>query len=613
MIKLPELQMGNKQQQMTTTFTGYNRTEVLYDGQMYDTKNLSGDQYPVLGLRKKRGITTFSGNAALTGISGRDQLTFVRGTNVYWALDVEHPVLTGLSTAENTVPKKIVNFGAYVCIWPDKVYFNTVDLTDKGSMERLYSVGGSGVSLTMCRGDATDYDMTAITVSVSAPASPTNGQLWIDKSGDVDVLRQYTASTDEWVEVASTFVKITASNIGAGLQEYDAIELSGLEALSGVDARIAAQVAALNGSFIVYKCGTDYIVVVGLIEQTQLALKNNTVRADLTIPDMDYVVESNNRLWGCKYGMVNGQVVNEIRCSAMGSFRVWKRFLGNSQDSYVASVGSDGPFTAAVTQKSYPVFFKENVIHQVYGQGPSSFQVNTTVCRGVQSGSGRSAVVVNENVYYKSRTDVMMFDGSMPISISEPLGGILYKNARAGALGKKYYISMQDKSNAWHLFTYDTEKNVWYKEDNFHALGFGRVDDELFAIDEENNTLVAMTGTMGTIENDFDWLADFGLSGVKYSPSNGGWAREDSAGARYLSRFNIRMYLDADAWAELEIMYDSDGDWHRMGKIRGSRMGTKLIPVIPRRCDHLRFRIKGQGECRIYSISRILEVGADGQ
>ena len=611
MNRLPELTPGNKQVQMTTTFTGYNRREVLYDGQMFDTHNMSGDMYPVLSLRKKRAYTSFDAagsTAKLNGIHGRDQLTFVLGTKVYWALQE----VTGLTVSDATSmnPKKIVSFGAYVCIWPDKKYFNTVNLSDYGDMERLYTKSGSDISLTMCRGDGTNYDMTQITVSSTAPSNPTNGQLWIDQSGDNDVLRQYTESTDEWVEVATTYVKITGSNIGKGLQEYDAVDLSGLEAVSGSPAKIVSQVAALNGSYIVYACGNDYIVVSGLISATQLALKNNTVHADLTIPDMDWVTESNNRLWGCKYGLVNGQVVNEIRCSALGSFRVWKRFMGNSQDSYVASVGTDGLFTAAVTQKGYPVFFKENCIHQVYGTGPSSFQINTTVCRGCQSGSGLSAVVVNEQVLYKSRQDIMLFDGSMPVSVSDNLGGVLYHNARAGALGGKYYISMQDKSDVWQMFVYDTEKNTWFREDHFHALGFGRVDDELFAIDADENRLAALNGSMGEIEDDFSWGADFGLSGIRYD-SRG--AREDSFGYRYLSRFDIRMYLEEGARCRLEIMYNSDGEWIPQGdEIRGNRMGNVMIPVIPRRCDHLRFRIKGIGACRIYSISRVLEVGSDG-
>jgi hypothetical protein len=73
------------------------------------------------------------------------------------------------------------------------------------------------------------------------------------------------------------------------------------------------------------------------------------------------------------------------------------------------------------------------------------------------------------------------------------------------------------------------------------------------------------------------------------------------------------MYLEDGAKAELSIQYDSDGEWHKMGEIRGNKLGTKLIPVMPRRCDHLKFRLQGEGECRIYCISRIMEVGNDGK
>ena len=602
MINLPELVSGNKQTLMTTTFMGYNHNEIIQDGEMYDTFNLSGDMYPVLSLRKKRGYTSFDigGNTdRLTGINGRDQLTFILGNKVYWNM---YPVdgLT-ISDDESMLPKKIVNFGAYVLIFPDKKYFNTINLSDCGSIDRIYSTTGEYVSLKMCRGDGTDYDMNEITVSATEPENPENGQLWIDQSGENDVLRQYTASTDEWTEVASTFVKISAEGIGSGIREYDAVTISGLAGMDGVTDRVKRQIQALNGSSIVYGAGTGYIVIAGLISATQLALKNNTVKADRKMPDMDYITESNNRLWGCRYGMAGSQVVNEIRASALGDFRNWERFMGNSQDSYVVSIGSDGPFTAAVTQKSYPVFFKENCIHQIYGNTPSSFQLNTTICRGCEDGSGASAVVVNEQVYYKSRTDVMMFDGSLPVPVSAQLGKVKYTDARAGAVDGKYYISMKDKTGTWNLFTYDTGKGTWYREDNFHALGFGRVNDELYAICADTNRLVSMLGSMGEIEDDFEWKADFGLYGTD-------WRQQ-----KYLSRFDIRMYLEDGAKAELSIQYDSDGEWHRMGEIRGNKLGTKVIPVMPRRCDHLKFRLQGEGECRIYSISRIMEVGNDGK
>ena len=614
MRRLPTLQEGRKSIRTTSTFTGYNRKEIISDGEMYDMKNLSGDLYPMMAPRKKRAWTSFAAgnvNPALTGIDGRDQLTLIVGTKVYWNLGE----VTGLSVSDSAgmCPKTIVNFGAYVLIFPDKKYFNTINLEDYGSIDRMFSASGQNVSLTMCRGDGTDYDMTQITVSASAPANPTNGQFWIDQSSDNDVLRQYSSATTEWVEVPTTYVKISATNIGTGLEVYDAITLSGLEAVSTATDRVKAQVSALNGSKILYYGGTGYIVVAGIISATQAALKSGTtVRADRKMPELDYIVESNNRLWGCKYGLVDGNVVNEIHASALGSFRNWERYMGNSQDSYTANVGTDGPFTGAVTQKGYPVFFKENCVHQVYGNAPSSFQINTMVCRGIQQGSDRSAVVVNEQVYYKSRTDVMMFDGSLPVSVSEQLGGVNYYHARAGALGNKYYISMEDVKGDWFLFTYDTSSKVWYREDDFQALGFGRVADELFAINEKDNKLWSMTGSMGTIEDDFSWYAVFGLQGIQYAASDYGYAREDTPASRYLSRFDIRMYLEESSRAELEIQYDDSGVWESQGEIKGTKVRQFVLPVIPKRCDHLRFRLTGQGNMRVYSISRVLEVGADG-
>ena len=615
MPQIPEIE---KQIRTTTTFSGYNHKEIITDGEMFDTKNLSADMSPVVTTRRKRSLASYDteGQAVvpLTGLHGRDQLVMIRGTEVFY----NFAKVSGLtvSSASNMLPKKIVSMGAYVCIWPDKVYFNTVDTSDKGSMERLLTIGGANVSLAMCRADGTNYDMTQITVSSSAPASPTNGQLWIDQSGDNDVLRQYTASTQEWTEVPTVYVKISGTGVGNGLKEYDAITISGMEAVSGSSAKVISQVAGLNGSQIVYGAGTGYVIVVGLISATQAALKSQNVTINRTVPDLDYICESNNRLWGCKYGMENGQVVNEIRASKLGDFRNWSCYMGISTDSYTASIGTDGVWTGAVSQKGYPVFFKENCIHRVSGNTPSSFQITTTTCRGVQRGCWRSIVVAGEKIYYKSRQDVMAYDGSLPMSVSEQLGGVLYSDARAGAVGNLYYISMMDSSGRWSLFSYNIEKQIWYREDGLKALEFGCVGDELYAIDEENNLLLAMRGTMGgegwTQEADFEWKAEFGISGVEYVPGMYGMSRADVSGSHYLSRFDIRMYLEEGSRAELEIMYDSDGEWTKQGEIRGTRMKTFVLPVVPRRCDHLRFRIRGNGAFRIYSISRRMEVGSDG-
>ena len=223
MRKMPELQTGAKQQKMTTTFLGYNHKEIIEDGEMYDMKNLSGDLYPLLAPRKKRAHTSFKVGTVddpLTGIDGRDQLTFIVGEDVYWNFTKVQGLT--VSMAEGMYPKKIVNFGACVLIFPDKKYFNTVNLDDYGDIDRLFSVNGQSVSVTMCRGDGTDYDMSQLNPGVNPPASYTNGTFWIDQSGKDDVLKQYSTS-EGWVEVATTYVKISASNIRASFWTASAL------------------------------------------------------------------------------------------------------------------------------------------------------------------------------------------------------------------------------------------------------------------------------------------------------------------------------------------------------------------------------------------------------
>jgi len=59
------------------------------------------------------------------------------------------------------------------------------------------------------------------------------------------------------------------------------------------------------------------------------------------------------------------------------------------------------------------------------------------------------------------------------------------------------------------------------------------------------------------------------------------------------------------------LEYDSDGVWIPAGTVQMSRTGTATLPIRPRRCDHMRLRLSGTGNIRIYSIAKILEVGSD--
>lgn len=614
MQPLPRLGENQQSTKMTGAFLGYNHNDIIKDGEMWDMENLSGDHYPILTQRARRGIRYFGlehESDRLTGIHGRDQLVYFRGQRIYYN-DVDitqenNAVTLGelYDRDGNLIPRKVVSMGAYVCIWPDRVYFNTLDYNDGGRIDRDYTISGATIAANMCRPDGTDYDAGAIAIGTNPPENPNNGQLWVDQSGTVDVLRYWDAISEEWQENASSYVVIRAENIGGGLKVGDVVTISGLELQAATGENIQkrrAQVEALNGQKEVFALDDDYIVVTGLLSWSIAAgdLMDKTAEANRRAPALDFICESNNRLWGCRYGLVDGQVVNEIHACKLGDFKNWYSFAGTAADSYVASVGTDGPFTGAITQRGYPVFFKEHCIHRVSGNTPASFQIATTMCRGVQRGSWRSVAVVGEAIYYKATNAVMMYDGSQPMSVSEELGRIQYSNARAGAIDSKYYISMEDEQGAWSLFVLDTKNNMWFREDSTKALGFGLANNELYFIDERGNTLNAVRGSSGTLEEYMSWGATFGMFGTDYK------------GQKYLSRFNIRMQMAEGSRVTMEIEYDSDGIWHDEGEIMGHDMRTFMIPVIPRRCDHLRFRIKGTGMCKIYSIARQLEVGSDG-
>lgn len=592
----PILNESAVSQQVTDIFRGYNHNLKIMDGEFYEMRNLTSDFYPLLANRDKRG--RIAGLSSPQGMLAKAQLAYVDNRKLFYGnLDITG-YLTAAGFGIRSGEKQLVSMGAYIIIYPDKLYINTENYTDCGSIEARFSqnTASAAASYEICDREGAGYE--GATVAATAPEEPENSDLWIDTSGTEHSLKRYNAGTSTWVQVATVYTKISCKGIGAGFNQFDGVEITGCAA-AGED--LEGQIDALNGSKIIYAKGDDYIVVVGLLDRVYTQ-KEGTVSVARTMPDMDFITEAENRLWGCKYGFVEGVgTVNELYCCALGDFKNWSQYLGLSTDSWRASVGTDGQWTGAVTHLGYPVFFKENCLHKIYISSSGAHQVIDTACRGVQKGSHRSLVVVNEHLYYKGRSDVCVYDGSLPVSVSDQLGDERYYNAVAGSVRNKYFISMQDAADGWHLFVYDTERNLWHREDNTHAAAFARYHDDLYFIDGGTGDLMCVYGTEGTPEASVEWSATTGLIGYNHIEQ------------QYVSRFNMRMKLPEDSWLTLYIEYDSDGEWHEVGDVEGMGTKTFLIPVRPRRCDHFRIRMEGAGDVRLYSLAKIHESGSDEQ
>ena len=575
-MNYPKLRVLQSSRQMVDTFKGYNHNLRISDGEFFDMKNMTSDSYPVLSPRKKRGV--YASPASLTGLIAKDALCYVDGTD--FVINDYH-IDMGLSDE----PKQLISMGAYVIILPDKKYINTANIGDHGNIEAEFTTQGAA-SFTLCKLDASEYEVE-YPASPDEPTDPENLALWIDTSSEPHTLRQWSESAGMWVGVATTYVKISSPGIGKAFERYDGIKISGLE---------ETPVASLNGAAVVWAKGDDYIVVVGILDTVVEVETPFTISRKM--PNMDFVVESENRLWGCRYGTsVDGEIVNEIYASKLGDFKNWNCYMSLSTDSYTASVGTDGQFTGAITHLGYPLFFKENFVHKVYGNYPSNYQIQTTACRGVQKGCDKSLAIVNETLFYKARSGIMAYDGSLPTEASYALGNEAYSDAVGGSHGNKYYVSMKDARDTYHLFVYDMGKGLWHKEDNLRADYFCSCRGELYA--SNGNNIITMLGSGVEDSSDVEWMVQTGEIGIS------------SPDMKYISRLTVRLMLDVDAEAAFFVQYDWNEDWEHLFTLTGTSLRSFSIPIRPKRCDHMKLRIEGVGVAKIYSFTKTIEQGSE--
>ncbi len=588
-MKLPTLNELPTSRSMTDVFKGYNHNLRIGDGEFYDMKNLSSSHYPILSPRRARGVYATPTNPQ--GLIAKDTVCYVdcitenhaEGARFYMGGN-EVNGLT-LSSKDEDCPKKLISMGAYVIIMPDKKWVNTADTTEYGNIEAIIDTD-STVTFSLCKIDSTEYGIVG---QSDEPENPQNMDLWLDTSSTPHALKQYSTTNAVWITVPTTYIKISATGIGAAFEVGDGITISGIE---------NEQLQDLNNTMVIQAKGDDYIVVIGIIDKE--TTQDTPISVKRQMPNMDFVIESGNRLWGCRYGVaLNGEVVNEIYASKLGDFKNWHCYAGISTDSYAATVGTDGQFTGAVTHLGYPLFFKENCVHKVYGNFPANYQIQTTTCRGVQHGSSGSLAIVNETLFYKSAKAVCAYDGSLPVEISSALGEDVYYNAVAGALGNKYYISMSDGNDQSHLFVFDTVKGMWHREDETKALSFCTSRGELYYIDREDKKIKTVMGSHSyEAKKDIEWMAETGVIGT------------DHPDKKYISRIDVRMLLDVNSEVHFSIQYDSIGEWIPLYTMRGTSLRSFTVPIRPRRCDHLRLRIEGKGDAKIYSIAKTTEQGS---
>lgn len=540
-MNLPMTHADDIQKGRQTQFGGLNHNLGAGDGELWDMKNLTSDYFPLLATRQKR--RNIQKLTSPQGIFSWDGLAWVDGTTFYYG---------GVAKGTVTETKKtFAALGVYIVILPDKKYYNTAT-GEFGSLESAWT----GTSLTF-----------------------TNGELY----GEAAEANCIQASEVNW-----------ASIFKAG----DAVTISGCTAHP--ENNKTPIIREIDGDKLYFY---EHIFTLDGDEGDEPYTETGTMSVQRTVPDLQYICENENRLWGCDD--------RTIYASKLGDIFNWNVFDGLSTDSYAVDTGSAGAFTACVSYLGYPVFFKEDHIYKVYGSMPSNFEVMGSATLGVASGSGKSPAIAGEILFYLSTAGFVAYSGGIPQPIGQAFGLERQRNAVGGSDGLKYYVSFQDQAGLAHFCVYDARKGMWHKEDNTGAIGFCRASGNTYCLSTSGDIFLTGTilGNTGTAEEDFSWTAEF-ADFTDYAKK----AQASGANHKGVSKIQIRLELDAGASCTAYIRFDSAGNWIKCGETMTADVKRSYyLPIVPRRGDHYRVKIEGTGGCRVYSLAREYYTGSELQ
>ena len=649
-------------------FRGLNQRHSIEEGEMSDMKNLTSDNYPLLTPRKLRGeyevpsgvkplkIMTKFDRIAMIGKKSNDAVAFFYdGTEI--------TSVTGL-----TEETEMVSINTKICFFPQRTYLTLVRGADSVTVgafgnlgyekdNHLYSLpvtlGSSSTTIQVVRdqetggshqfvkGDAIDiegtieynnnhsYTSDGTKVAICTQSDNTGADVllpdgvWftcIKKEGSTDLWlvatstspfvakTYYTNSTHLEMERTATlqsghyatyFHWSNPKPVPTTTKEWYTIPTTAdpvkvaLAMNFGTPVTVSCEVKDVTRKTIIVPKDTFAGLPGGNEEDIQFS---GYIRRE--IPNVKHVVEWNNRLWGCK------DDDNTIYACKLGDPTNWKFYQGTSLDSYYAQQGTDGNWTGSAAYSAHLIFFKQNSMTKIYGTSPSSFQVTNTVCYGVEEGSNKSVVIINDAVFYRSTEGIMAYEGGTPYSISNKLKTDFH-NVVAGTDGRKYYASIENEDGTHDVLVLDVERAVWHKEDDARFRDCCTYNGKMYFISDDDSEscsadhiYIVNPDTPTEKLKDREWMAVFGDFD------------ENIENRKIFSKLTIRFITKPGAVVTIYIRMD-DGEWQRVKQFGYARTGGHLVPIVPRRCDRYAIKIVGKGECEIKSITRRYRRGSD--
>lgn len=629
-MRLPRIaQDTEKFKQEIVSMGGINYSERYRDGDMRQSENLSARRWPYITTRRSR--EQQSGYSGVTALTAWGKLVAVRGTELLYDGKKVGTVTPG--------EKQFAMVNTKLVIWPDGVY---LDLPTRKLKRFAASTVLSAGSVNFTSGSTfiTNYERKKLDPPYSKnEEDPARGwDSWqLNGSGNYPYFRFFRAARRDkagnWVY---TDVKIDTLG-GTSALPYFELDQYGMPNTRWGSGNFKTPHSSHYGEVVSREVYADHVTVEYYVHECYpenddlselfspgdaitISCSRGNDRKDLVVtsvsknsisfdgagfsqgaghgqitlskkfPQMDFICESENRLWGCS------SKDQTIYASALGDPTNFYDLRGDASGSFATPVGTEGDFTGCCKLGSSVLFWKETKLHKVLGSFPAEYSVYTYEMEGLKAGCHKSQQVINDTLYYMGVHGVYRYAGGTPSLISDCFGELALTDATAGTDGERYYLSAREEAGTdRHFLVYEPRLSIWVREDGTRAVDFARVGRKVYFADGDGKVWLTDSGRD---DESMEWLCQF-------TPFY-----ETAQGRKRYTKLLVRLELPRRSWVVAEMRCDG-GPWRESGKTVGGENDVIALRLPVNRCDKFEIRLRGKGPCAILSVLREFTVKSD--
>jgi len=514
-----------------------------------ESRNLCGDEYPAMAVRKGRGIyVPVSGSSVFHSIGQRnsEDIHYQRGTTwSYWDSSTKQKDTITLSGSSGTASITVAGGLTKTVTFSGNLTTTATNFKTANAAAYL----AQGITLTSSTN-------TLIFESVTAGEYFDN-PIITNATGDLAGTVANTVTNETSVKTSLTAASGKIEEFNTGTTKYTLL-FNGTDRYSWDGATpVSLTNAPLTNKFTVHK------------------------------------------------GRVYALLGSQLKFSALNLLNDWT----TADDAGSISITSaKGDAVAIVEYNDYITVFTNYSMHQLYGTGPDNYELKD-VPGNIGCISDKSVVVCKGILYWMWYDGLYTFTGGVPRKASYKgdayFNGMkgnesYFENISCGTQGDLIYISIpygtgQTTNNL--ILKYDTERDKWYPDSSVQYTGFTSVGNTLYGIEATAKNVCKVNLSTATADSTgaITWYWNSGprLSGAvwKNKTLSELWMIYDLPLASTLSVYTSKT-ADQDDWVLIETSTGTET------KIVRGRIKIPIDTVAG--VEFYRIRITGTGPCTVH-------------